>query len=324
MEGSLSGENEFSDVYDFLDSGRNQLGQHIIQGPGLITSVAPNKVVAKPKTKISGIVGGVVPANKAALKDASVLSKATVCASVTPSLFTTSSSTKKRRGSGCAGSLSAVSSVGATLVTATPNILANVGAIAHSSGATQHQFAIAIPSVNISGAALTQIGGSLVASGNLKHAKNNVIKDMGFYVTGIPQEALLNGQIVNITNSQLTTTDISANPIQPVSQEDGNKTPHQVNVISNSKNLAQQPKFVNSITSIDAIRALQAGKSNLITTLPPNAVLLDGSLQPGTMLQQVTFTTSTVTPVMSLGNSVFSQSPAGCQPSTQPRSVCIV
>lgn len=315
------GELTNNDPYDFLDSGRNHLGQqHIIQGPGLITSAAPNKVVAKPKTKVGGLVSGVIPGNKT-LKDAiTFATKAAVCATVTPNLFTASSSAKKRRGSGC-GTLGVTSSVGATLVTAAPNILANVGAISQTSGANQHQFAIAIPSVNISGAALSQLGASLVASGNLKHAKNNVIKDMGFYVTGIPQEALLNGQIVNITNSQLTTTDISANQMQPVSQDDGNKTPQQVNVITNSKHLPHQSKFVNSITNLDAIRALQAGKSSLITNLPPNAVLLDGNLQPGTMFQHVTFTTSTVTPVMSLGNAVLTQSSTASLSSTQSRSV---
>lgn len=314
------GELTNNDPYDFLDSGRNHLGQqHIIQGPGLITSVAPNKVVAKPKTKVGGIVGGLISGSKTTLKEAIAFStKAAVCATVTPNLFTASSA-KKRRGSGCGGAIGVASTVGATLVTAAPNILASVGAISQASGANQHQFAIAIPSVNISGAALSQLGASLVASGNLKHAKNNVIKDMGFYVTGIPQEALLNGQIVNITNSQLTTTDISANQMQPVSQEDGNKTPQQINVIANSKNLPHQSKFVNSITSIDTIRALQ-GKSSLIN-LPPNTVLLDGNLQPGTMFQQVTFTTSTVTPVMSLGNAVLAQGSTASQSSTQPRSV---
>lgn len=315
IEANLRQDTELSgsDPYDFLDSGRNHVGQHIIQGSGLITSVAPNKVVSKPKTKLGGIASGVIPTNKTSLKDAG--SKSTVCASVTPALFTSTLSGKKRRGSGCA----VASTVGATLVTAAPNILANVGAISQTTGASQHQFAIAIPSVNISGAALSQLGASLVASGNFKHAKNNVIKDMSFYVTGIPQEALLNGQIVNITNSQLATTDISASQVQPVSQDDGNKAP-QVNVITNSKSVPpSQSKFMNSITSMDALRALQAGGK--ITGLPPNAVLLEGNLQPGTLLQQVSITTNT--PVMSLSNAVLAQSCTVSSCVTQPRSVSV-
>jgi len=276
----------------------------------------------KQKPKVGGIVSGVLTGNKTTLNNAITLSsKAAVCATMAPNMFTGASPSKKRRGSNCGGALGVASTVGATLVTAAPNILANVGAVSQATGTTPHQFAIAIPSVNISGAALSQLGASLVASGNLKHSKNNVIKDMSFYVTGIPQEALLNGQIVNITNSQLTNSDISANQIQPVSHDDGNKTPQQVNVITNTKNLPHQSKFVNSITGIDAIRALQAGKSSLITSLPPNAVLLDGNLQPGTMFQQVTFTTSTVTPVMSLGNAMLAQSSTATHSSSLPRSV---
>lgn len=297
-----------SDPYEFgnLDANRNHVGQHIIQGPsGLVTTPVPNKVVSKQKSKSANMNTniGTVSGSKPKLKDSFLLSKTTsVSGNVTPGLLSNSSA-KKRRSSGSAGTLSAVnqSSLGATLVTA-PNILASVGP---SGGAQQQQFAIAIPSVNISGAALSQIGASLVASGNLKHGnKNNVIKDtMGFVVTGIPQEAILNGQIVNITNSQLT-SDLTSNQIQTVTQEEGNKSIQQINVIT-SKQVHQQPKFINR--SIDAIRALQTGKSNLITGLPPNTVLLDGSLQPGAVLQPVSLTTSSGTPVMSVNSAVLNQ-----------------
>lgn len=291
--------------FGFMDANRNHIGQHVIQAPaGLITTAVPNKVLSKQKIK-SAIVSSnhvAISGSKPKLKEGFVLTKATtISGSVTPALLAASSSAKKRRSSGSAGSHSNInpSSLGATLVTA-PSILASVGALSNSTN-QQQQFAIAIPSVNISGAALSQIGASLVAGGNLKHAnKNNVIKDtMGFVVTGISQEALLNGQIVNITNSQ---RDLTSNQIQTASQEEGIKSVQQINVLT-SKHV--QPQFINS--SIDAIRALQAGKGNLITGLPPNAVLLDSSLQPGAMLQPVTLTTSSGTPVMSVNSTLLTQ-----------------
>lgn len=290
-----------------MDANRSRIGQHVIQAPaGLLTTALPNKVLSKQKMK-SPIVSSIsnhsaISGSKPKLKDGFVLTKATsISGNVSPALLAASSSAKKRRSSGSAGSHSAInpSSLGATLVTA-PSILASVGALSNST-APQQQFAIAIPSVNISGAALSQIGASLVAGGNLKHAnKNNVIKDtMGFVVTGISQEALLNGQIVNITNSQLT-SDLTSNQIQTASQEEGIKP-----VVITSKHLHHQPKFINS--SIDAIRALQVGKGNLITGLPPNAVLLDSSLQAGAVLQPVTLSTSSGTPVMSVNSTLLTQ-----------------
>ncbi|KAL4225874.1 Ataxin-7-like protein 1 [Mactra antiquata] len=297
-----------SDPYDFvlMDPNRNHLNQHIIQGPsGVISSTVPNKVVSKQsKTKIIGNSSNhnTYSSSKQKLKDSFLISKSAshTGVNVTPGLLTTNTA-KKRLSSGSIQGTVSQANIGATLVSA-PNILGSVGTLTNSAGAPQQQqFAIAIPNVNISGAALSQIGASLVASGNLKPgSKNNVIKDntMGFVVTGIPQEALLNGQIVNITNSQLT-TDLSTSQLQTQPQEDVSKPVQQINVISSKQ---MQQKF----GSMDAIRALQTGKGNLITGLPPNAVLLDG-LQTGTVLQPVTLTTSTSTSVMSVNNTVFSQ-----------------
>lgn len=298
-----------SDPYDFVlvDPSRNHLSQHIIQGPtGLVSSAVPNKVVTKQqKTKVVGNTSnhGAFTGSKPKLKDSFLLSKSvSLSGNVTPGLMT-STPAKKRRSSGSGSSQGTISqtTIGATLVSA-PSILASVGALSNTTGgAQQQQFAIAIPNVNISGAALSQISASLMASGNLKPGtKNNVIKDntMGFVVTGIPQEALLNGQIVNITNSQLT-PDLASSQLQTPSQEEVNKPVQQINVITSKQ---VQQKF----SGMDAIRALQAGKGNLITGLPPNAVLLDG-LQTGAVLQPVTLTTSTATPVMSVNNTVFSQ-----------------
>lgn len=292
-----------SDPYEFSfhDPSRNHISQQIIQGPGgLLTSAVPNKVVSKQKTKPVSLSTSIatISGSKPKLKDSFLLSKApTISGSLTPGLLT-SSSAKKRRSSGSAGSHSAInqSSLGHTLVSAPSSIFASVGTLNNTSGGTQQQqFAIALPSgVNIS---------QIVASGNLKTGnKNNVIKDtMGFVVTGIPQEALLNGQIVNITNSQIS-SDLNTNQIQTVSQDEGNKPIQQINVIT-SKHV--QPKFINS--SIDAIRALQTGKGNLITGLPPNAVLLDSNLQPGAVLQPLTLTTSSGNPVMSVNSAVLNQ-----------------
>ncbi|XP_052252215.1 LOW QUALITY PROTEIN: uncharacterized protein LOC127858921 [Dreissena polymorpha] len=309
-----------SDPYEFvqLDGSGSLLGQQLVQAPGMLTSIAPNKVI-KQKAK-AGIISGptVVSGTKPKLKDTLAQSQSKtlqVGASLTG--LTTAgllqqgpgpSAAKKRKGSGSAGAgtLNVQSNLGhATLVTATHNLIGNVGALSHTSSGNQPQFAIAIPSVNISGATLSQLGASLVSAGNLKH-KNSVIKDMGFYVTGIPQEALLNGQIVNITNSQIASADLqnaSANQMQAVhSNDDGtNKTIHQVNVI-NSKTLSQQQKFINSLD----IRTLQVGKGGLITGLPPNAVILDGSLQGGAVLQPVSLTSSGGHTMVSVGGSVFS------------------
>jgi len=289
-----------SDPYEFnFDSGRN-IGQHLVQGPSLITSVAPNKVISsKQKLKSASVCQAFVGAIPK-IKDTIAMSKSFTTANFATGLTqqsVTAAAAKKRRSSGSAGAYTGTvqSSIGATLVTGTPSILGNVGTLTSVAG--QHQFAIAIPSVNISGAALTQISASLVAGGNIKHAKNNVIKDMGFYVTGLPPE-LLNGQIVNITNSQLAQADIqntNPNHLQSISHHDDSaniaaKTVQQVSVIANNKTLAHPPKFMD-------IRTLQLGKGGLITNLPPNAVLLDSSnLQPGTVLQPVSLTSASVTP----------------------------
>ena len=308
LESNLPKENQIlngtTDPYDFemLDPTKTSLGQQLLQSGGRVIQTSVSRVTPKVKSKSNSNTG-----NKPKLKDVPTVTK-------TPTVINSSniqtgglgqkpSANLKRRSSGNLTPQSAGNthpSLTGTAVVSTPNIIGSVGSLSNTSRPGS-QFAIAIPNVNISAATLNQISASLVASGNLKQSKSNVIKDMGFVVTNIPQEALLNGQYVNIANAQIGDA-LSSNQFQQLKLEDGNKPTVQSTQLSKT---AGQQKI--SINNNDAIRTVQIGKGNIITSLTPNAFLVDNSLPTRAILQPVSLSTPTGTPVVSVSGPILTQ-----------------
>ena len=218
-------------------------------------------------------------------------------------LSTGSSSAKKRRISGSGATTGAITNtIGHISSIGTPTVISpsSIGMVdtlnVNSSIGDNAPFAIAIPSVILA-----------------EQTKNNV----GFVVGGIPHDAFLNGQCVNIASGPIS--DLNAGH---VTLEDKSGQAHVINA-----NNATPTKYINNINSIEAIRAIH--KTNLITSLPPNTLLVEGGLQPGTVLVPVSMTTLAVTnPVATGGHTAFSphqQSPSiSPSPSPHVRSVSMI
>ena len=304
MESNLPREAESQlnakDPYDFgLPDGSKPHGIPVQRLNTVIASV-PNKLIVKQKplnkqnTSVNLNVTkpksreGTSGTNSAALPSAPVLS-------------TGLSSAKKRRSSGSGAVTGAITnttglitSIGTPAGTS-PSFIGTVGTVnVNSSIGNNPPFAIAIPSVI-----------------SAKQAKNNV----GFVVAGIPHDAILNGQCVNIASGPISDLNTSQ-----VTLEDKSGQAHVINA-----NKTTPTKYINSINSLEAIRAIH--KNNLITNLPPNTLLVEGGLQPGTVLAPVSITTPAVTnPVATGGHTAFS--PHQQSPSTTPsplvRSVSIL
>ena len=290
------------DPYEFnlMDGSKAAHGIPVQRLNTVIASV-PNKLIVKQKPLNKQTSSLSLSMNKP--KPTREGTSGTISASLpsTPVLSTGSSSAKKRRSSGSGATTGAItnttgliSSIGTPTVTS-PSFIGTVGTVnVNSSIGNNPPFAIAIPSVI-----------------SAKQAKNNV----GFVVAGIPHDAILNGQCVNIASGPIS--DLNAGQ---VTLEDKSGQAHVINT-----NKATPTKYINSINSIEAIRAIH--KNNLITSLPPNTLLVEGGLQPGTVLAPVSMTTPAVTnPVATGGHTAFSphqQSPS-TTPSPHVRSVSMI
>lgn len=157
----------------------------------------------------------------------------------------------------------------------------------NSHSATTPLTAITIPSVNLANAATYGLSATLPTSKQQGQGQKGIIKDFNFVLTGL--DPLVNGQYVNITGAQLA--ELAAAQAVSATAEDKN--------IKRSR-LANTKHSMHKISgTLETLRALQGG--NVLTAMPQNAVLVDGSLQ-GAVL----------TPVSSLsggggggGNSTF-------------------
>lgn len=275
----------------------NNLDQMGIQGTAGLISSAPNTVPSKHKwksesaTSLSDPVSWSKSKSKVSIHSPKSAGVSNAIGSMTQTLLTSSSMKTHRENDGMISqtAINVHSSLGTTLVT-DASILEN-GNVSNSADSNATQYAIAIPGVNIS-----HLGASVMA----KHA-NTVIPDIGnTLMTEFPHD-LLNRQIVNFTNSVLT-TDVSVNQIQSVTHNKCSKPFQRISVINNSKSL-QQPKFINTID----VGALQVSKAGIFASLSANALLLDGNLQSGTVLHPVTLTAATTASSVLVGNVVFSQ-----------------
>lgn len=134
----------------------------------------------------------------------------------------------------------------------------------NSQSATTPLTAITIPSVNLANAATLGLSATLPNS-KQQGQKGNIIKDFNFVLTGI--DPLVNGQYLNITGAQLA--ELAAAQAMNATVEDKNikrgqlaKTKHGAHKISGT---------------LETLRALQG--NSVLTAVPQNAVLVDGSLQ---------------------------------------------
>ena len=307
MESNLPREAETQlnnkDPYDFVGVPRGSQLQGIpVQRVNAVITSVPNKMIVKPKPNISRQNSAVsLNINKSKSREGS-MGTTSVSLPSTPvlstGLSTGLSSAKKRRGSGSGAVISGAVTNASGLITSiatpmgtSPNYIGTVGTMnVNSSIGNNPSFAIAIPSVI-----------------SAKQTKNN----LGFVVAGIPHDAILNGQCVNITSGPISDMNSSQ-----VTLEDQSGQAHVINPAKTTPT-----KYINSINSIEAIRAIH--KNNLITNLPPNTLLVEGGLQPGTVLAPVSITTPAVTnQVAAGGHAAFSpsQSPS---PSPIVRSVSI-
>ena len=302
MESNLPREAESQlnnkDPYDFgMPRGSQLQGIPVQRVNAVITSV-PNKMIVKPKPNIGRQNSAVsLSINKSKSRDGSLGTSSTSLPS-TPVLNTGTSSAKKRRGSGSGAVISGAVTNASGLITSitTPmgtsqNLIGTVGTMnVNSSIGNNPSFAIAIPSVI-----------------SAKQTKNN----LGFVVAGIPHDAILNGQCVNITSGPIS--DMNSGQ---VTLEDQSGQAHVINPAKTTPT-----KYINSINSIEAIRAIH--KNNLITNLPPNTLLVEGGLQPGTVLAPVSITTPAVTNQVPAGGHAAFSPPQSPSPSPLVRSVSI-
>ncbi|XP_025106270.1 ataxin-7-like protein 1 isoform X1 [Pomacea canaliculata] len=199
------------------------------------------------------------------------------------------SSTIQTQGHGLGLALPTGTSTGLTSVQQQPPqtaVLASVGTV-NSHTASTPLTAITIPSVNLANAATLGLSATLPTC-KQQHGtgqKTSIIKDLNFVLTSL-DPSLVNGQYVNITGAQLA--ELAAAQAVSATAEDKNIKRSR---LASTKHLGQK---VTS-TTLEALRTLQG--SSVLTTVPPNAVLVDGSLQ-GAVL----------TPVSSLSNAVGSSS----------------
>lgn len=305
MESNLPREAESQlntkDPYDFgLPDGSRPHGIPVQRLNTVIASV-PNKMIVKPKLNLSRQNSAVSLSVSRPKSGESSTGANSMSLPSTPVLSTGISNAKKRRSSGSGSVVSGTVTNTAGLITSigtslgsSASFIGTVGTLnVNSSIGNNPPFAIAIPSVI-----------------SAKQTKNNV----GFVVAGIPHDAILNGQCVNITSGPIS--DLTSSHVT-LEEKSG-----QAHVINPAK--STPTKYINSISSIEAIRAIH--KNNLITNLPPHTLLVEGGLQPGTVLAPVSITTPVVTnPVATGGHTAFSppqQSPSAT-PSPLVRSVSI-
>ena len=292
MESNLPREAESQrntkDPYDFGQPDGSKPHGIPVQRLNTVIASVPNKMIVKPKPLNKQNSSSSLSGNKPKSREGSAGMSSTSLPS-TPVLSTGLSSAKKRRSSGSGAvtgtitkTTGLVTSIGTPVVTS-PGFIGTVGAVnVNSSVGNNPSFAIAIPS-----------------GFSAKQTKNNV----GFVVAGIPPDAILNGQCVNITSGPIS--DINSGQM---TLEDKSGQAHVINPTKTTPT-----KY--SINSLEAIRAIH--KNNLITNLPPNTVLVEGGLQPGTVLAPVSITTPAVTnPVATGGHTAFS--PHQQSPSTTP------
>ena len=135
----------------------------------------------------------------------------------------------------------------------------------NSHSATTPLTAITIPSVNLANAATYGLSATLPTSKQQGQGQKGVIKDFNFVLTGL--DPLINGQYVNITGAQLA--ELAAAQAVSATAEDKN--------IKRSR-LANTKHSMHKISgTLETLRALQGG--SVLTAVPQNAVLVDGSLQ---------------------------------------------
>ncbi|XP_076447842.1 uncharacterized protein LOC143284758 isoform X2 [Babylonia areolata] len=136
----------------------------------------------------------------------------------------------------------------------------------NSHSATTPLTAITIPSINLANAATLGLSAALPTSKQGPGQKASVIKDFSLVLTGI-DPSLVNGQYLNITGTQLA--ELAA--VQAV------------NATAEDKNIKRSRLTTNKHTTqkisgtLETLRALQG--SSVLTAVPPNAVLVDGTLQ---------------------------------------------
>ena len=290
------------DPYEFnLTNGSKAAHGIPVQRLNTVIASAPKKMIVKQKPVNKQTSSLSLSMNKP--KPTRKRTSGTISAPLpsTPVLLTGSSSTKKRRSRGSSATTGAITNITGlissieTPMVISPSFIGMVGAVnVNSSIGNNPPLAIAIPSVILA-----------------EQTKNNV----GFVMAGIQNDAILNGQCVNMTSGPIS--DLNAGH---VTLEDKSGQAHVINT-----NKATPTKYINSNSSVEAIRAIH--ENNLITNLPPNTLLVEGGLQPGTIIAPVSMTTPAVTnPVATGGHTAFSphqQSPS-TTPSPHVRSVSMI
>lgn len=282
------------DPYEFNLIDSSHASHHHHQNVAVLNSSA-NRNIVKQKPKVSSIT------NRTKSKDGVV---ATSVGSRSPghsnNTIQTSSGALKRKRSGSATSSPSSVSSGVTTTQIPATIISSLSLNSHTNSPLT---AIAIPNVNLSGTTLSHFNANLSTG---KYPKNNILKDVGFVVTGI-DPSLVNGQYVNIggTTAQLTSVD--------------EKMLQQTHVITNKNN--NPTKIVNNLEALQAIQ-----KNNFIATVPQNAILMEGgAVQHGTtVLAPVTLAAApSANSVVSLATTISppQSSPPTASPSPLFRSV---
>lgn len=250
-----------------------------------------NKGLAKPKPK--SMSGG----NRSKSKDSNTGSRSPGHSSGSNA---NNSAVKRKRSGGSTGSATSPPSASSVGI---PTTSFSTGVSTVNSQTTSNPYhAITIPNVNFS---------TLSHFSNLtsKQPKNNLIKDLGFVVTGFTDPAL-NGQFLNLTSTQVT-------DFTRVHSLDEKTLQNTQFVTGNAKT-----GYSTKLHNLQALPALQ--KNNLIAAVPQNALFMDATMQQGTVLAPVSIATSLSNPVMSMTHT--NVSPTQPSPSTTPspfRSVSI-
>ncbi|KAL8609902.1 hypothetical protein ACOMHN_016377 [Nucella lapillus] len=136
----------------------------------------------------------------------------------------------------------------------------------NSHSATAPLTAITIPSINLANAATLGLSAALPTSKQGQGQKTGIVKDFSLVLTGI-DPSLINGQYLNITGTQLA--ELAAMQAVNATAEDKN--------IKRSRLTTTKHGMHKIAGTLETLRALQG--SSVLTAVPPNAVLVDGTLQ---------------------------------------------